>query len=68
MAKVEEKVIDHIRQNVGHRVNLLSSWDSFVEYPVIENFEECTKLIYARTEDDYTTDFQYYIYETYDVQ
>lgn len=64
----EEKVIDHIRQNVGHRVNLLSSQNRFDEYPVIENFEELTRLIYARTKDDYATESQYYIYETYDVQ
>lgn len=64
----EEKVIGHIRQNVGYRVELLSSQDRFDEYPVIENFKECTKLIYAMTADYNETEFQYYIYETYDVQ
>lgn len=64
----EEKVINHIRNNVGCRVNILSLENRYDEYPVIEDFKELTKLIYARTSDDYSTDFQYYIYEIHDVQ
>lgn len=64
----EEKVIEHIRRNIGNRVSRLSSLNRYDEFPAIENFEEFTKLIYARTTDDYATEFQYYIYEAHDVK
>jgi hypothetical protein len=64
----EEKVFNHILNNVKNRVDALSAKNRFDEYPTIEKIEGGTKLIYARSEDDRETEFQYYIYERWDVE
>lgn len=64
----KEKVIEHIRTNVKVRVDILSKRGEFAEYPAIDKFEESTRLIYARTSDNFATETQYYIYKSYDVE
>ena len=62
----EEKVINHIKENVVHRVDLLA--DRYEEFPDLVSYEEHTKLVYARNSDYRATECLYYYYESYDVQ
>ena len=62
----EEKVVEHIKKNMVHRVDILA--DRYDEFPDLVSFEEHAKLVYARNSDDRATEYLYYYYESYDVK